>query len=200
MSEIPETRDSLLVRVKNPADSAAWEQFAQIYRPVVYRLARGRGLQDADAQDLAQKVLISVAAAIPNWKRTSPNARFHHWLRRVAKNEVLKTLSRKPKDQASGGTTATKLLRGQINASCDIEDLIDLEYRRQLIRRAAEIVRERADETTWSAFSLTMVDGHSISEAAQRLGRNEGMVYAARSRVVRRMRDEIRKMEGERDE
>lgn len=200
MSDIPETRDSLLVRVKDPADSAAWEQFAQIYRPVVYRLARGRGLQDADAQDLAQKVLMSVAAAIPNWKRASPKARFHHWLRHVAKNEVLKTLSRQPKDRASGGTTATKLLRGHIRGSCELDDLVDLEYRRQLIRRAAEIVRERADESTWLAFSLTMVDGCSNAEAAKRIGRNEGTVYAARSRIVRRMRNEIRKMEDDGDE
>ena len=200
MSDIPETRDSLLQRVKNPGDSAAWEQFAQIYRPVVYRLARGRGLQDADAQDLAQKVLMSVAAAIPNWKRAGPKVRFHHWLRHVAKNEVLKTLTRSPKDQASGGTTATELLRGQANGDCELEDLVDLEYRRQLIRRAAEIVRKRANQTTWLAFSLTMVDGLSISEAAERIGRNEGMVYAARSRIVQRMRCEIRKMEDEGDE
>lgn len=56
-SESPETRESLLIRVRDLQDRDAWDQFVQIYRPVVYRLARNRGLQDADAQDLAQKVL-----------------------------------------------------------------------------------------------------------------------------------------------
>ena len=78
-SESPETRESLLIRVRDLQDRDAWDQFVQIYRPVVYRLARHRGLQDADAQDLAQKVLMSVAKSIPDWKRTEPNAKFRHW-------------------------------------------------------------------------------------------------------------------------
>jgi hypothetical protein len=55
VGEVPETRDSLLVRVKDPADSEAWEQFARIYRPVVYRLACGRGLQDAALGPLGER-------------------------------------------------------------------------------------------------------------------------------------------------
>ena len=197
MNEIPETRDSLLVRVKNPKDRDAWEQFTRIYRPAVYRLARGRGLQDADAQDLSQRVLMSVASAIPDWERSCPNSRFRHWLRRVAKNEVLKLLGRRPKDQAGGGTTATELLNEQCDANSNVEDEVELEYRRQLVRRAAEIVRSRADEVTWLAFSMTIVDGLSIAEAAKRLDRNEGVVYAARSRIVRRLREIVQKMEDE---
>ena len=68
-----------------------------------------------------------------------------------------------------------------------IESQIDLEYRRQQYRRAADLVRGRADEITWQAFALTMVDGLSISAAAKRLGRSEGVIYAARSRVMRRL-------------
>ena len=61
VTEFPETRDSLLVQVRSPANREAWDQFALIYRPVIYRLARRKGLQDADAQDLAQRVLMAVA-------------------------------------------------------------------------------------------------------------------------------------------
>lgn len=200
MSEVPETRDSLLIRVRDPDDRDAWEQFASIYRPVVYRLARARGLQDADAQDLAQRVLISVADAIPSWERATPESRFRHWLRRVAKNEVLKALTRQPKDQAGGGTTAVELLNRQPDLGADVEGEEEREYRRQLIRRAAEIVRARADEATWLAFSMTMVDGLSIASVAARLGRSEGMVYAARSRIVRRLREVIRQWEDEQDD
>lgn len=197
MNDISETRDSLLVRIRDPEDHNAWEQFARIYRPVVYRLARGRGLQDADAQDLAQRVLISVANAIPTWERSGPNARFRHWLRRVAKNEVLKLLGRRPKDQAGGGTSAIEILNEQCDVTSDIEEEIELEYRRQLVRQAAEVVRSRAEEVTWMAFSMTMVDGLEITEAAKRLGCSVGAVYAARSRIVRRLREMVQQMEAE---
>ena len=199
MSEVPETRDSLLIRVRDPDDRDAWEQFASIYRPVVYRLARTRGIQDADAQDLTQRVLISVADAIRTWER-SPGSRFRHWLRRVAKNEVLKALTRQPRDLAGGGTSAAELLNQHPDTCPDAEEEEEREYRRQLFRRAAEIVRARADEATWLAFSMTMIDGCAIAEAAARLGRSEGMVYAARSRIVRRLREVIRQWEDDQDE
>ena len=194
MNEIPDTRESLIIRMRNPSDRDAWEQFARIYRPVVYRLARRRGLQDADAQDLSQRVLIAVASAIPNWKQTTPKTRFRHWLRHVAKNEVLKVLTRQPRDRAHGGSGLTQLLNSRLDDQSVIEHEIELEYRRQLVRRAAEIVRSRADETTWLAFSMTMVDDISIADAAKQLGCSEGVVYAARSRIVKRLRETVRKM------
>ena len=69
VTDFPETRESLIVRVKDPDDRDAWEQFVGMYRPVVYRVARRRGLQEADAQDLAQHVLMSVAGAIDQWEK-----------------------------------------------------------------------------------------------------------------------------------
>ena len=162
--EVPPTRESLLLRVRDLEDRDAWEQFAHIYRPVVYRLARSRGLQDADAQDLAQRVLMSVADSIADWKPKQPNSKFRHWLRRVAKNAAINALTRQPNDIAGGGSSATRRLHDHIDES--VEDEIEFEYRRQVFRRAAQIVRSRADETTWLAFSMTMVDGLSIEETA----------------------------------
>ena len=68
--DFPETRDSLIAQVKDPLNREAWDQFASIYRPVIYRLARRKGLQDADAQDLAQQVLISVSLSIGRWEKS----------------------------------------------------------------------------------------------------------------------------------
>ncbi len=195
MNDVPETRDSLLVRVCDSQDQAAWEQFVQTYRPVVYRIGRGRGLQDADAQDLAQRVLISVAAAIGRWQRDEGNTRFRHWLRRIAKNETLKLLMRRPRDLARGGSSAMNALHAEPDNGHGLDDEIELEYRRQLIRQAAEVVRVRAEETTWLAFSMTMIDGMAIGEAARELQRSEGVIYAARSRILRRIQDVVRELE-----
>jgi RNA polymerase sigma-70 factor (ECF subfamily) len=78
VADFPETRESLLLRVRSPANRDAWDQFALIYQPVIYRLARHRGMQDADAQDLAQQVLIAVASAIGRWEKSNETVRFHH--------------------------------------------------------------------------------------------------------------------------
>jgi RNA polymerase sigma-70 factor, ECF subfamily len=101
----PETRDSLLVQVQNPANRDAWELFAQIYRPVIFRTARARGLQHADASDLSQQVLMAVASAIGDWEKRDESTRFRNWLGRVTRNAILNALMRRPKDRAAGGTS-----------------------------------------------------------------------------------------------
>ena len=199
MDEIPETRDSLLIRVADARDQAAWEQFARIYRPVVYNVARIRGLQDADAQDVAQQVLVSVSKALPNWERRNEATRFRHWLCRLARNATINMLTRQPKDRAAGGNVNLVDIPER-SVDVDLDSQLDREYRRQLFRQAAEQVRSRADSITWQAFAMTMIDGLSIIETAERLQRTEAVVYAARSRIMRRLKDAAQALEDEPDE
>ena len=199
MDEIPETRDSLLIRVADARDQAAWEQFARIYRPVVYNVARMRGLQDADAQDVAQQVLVSVSKALPNWERRNESTRFRHWLCRMARNATINMLTRQPKDRAAGGDVNLVDIPER-SVDVDLDSQLDREYRRQLFRQAAEQVRSRADSITWQAFAMTMIDGLSITETAERLQRSEAVVYAARSRIMRRLKDAAQALEDESDE
>ena len=195
MSEFPETRESLLVQVQSPANREAWDQFESIYRPVIYRLARRRGLQDADAQDLAQQVLIAVSTAIGRWEKTDESVRFHHWLRRVARNAIVNALSRKPHDRAVGGSSAQELLTEQPEIDPDSEEQIELEYRRELYLRAAQIVSRDVEPETWRAFELTVIGNASIESAAHTLNKSVGTVYAARSRVMRRLREAVQDLE-----
>ena len=67
MTEFPETRSTLIAKVRSPDDREAWEEFVLIYQPVIYRMARRRGMQDSDAQDLVQTVLMRVAGATDRW-------------------------------------------------------------------------------------------------------------------------------------
>ena len=78
------------MRLKDQGDQAAWVEFVEVYRPVIYRLATRRGMQHADAEDLAQLVLASVAKAIDQWEDDPQRARFRTWLRRVANNAIVK--------------------------------------------------------------------------------------------------------------
>lgn len=195
MTQFPETQDSLLLQVKNPQNAAAWEQFAQIYRPVVYRLARQRGMQNADAQDLAQQVLMAVASAIGRWENGGEGIRFRHWLRRVAKNAIINALTRGPRDRAVGGSSVQVFLNEQIEPDPETARQVELEYRRELYLQAAEVVRGDVIPETWQAFELTVISGQSIEAAAEELGKSMGAVYAARSRIMRRLREAIRESE-----
>ena len=195
VTDFPETRDSLLLQVRSPANREAWEQFVMIYRPVIYRLARRRGLQDADAQDLAQQVLAAVASAIGSYEKHSESMRFRHWLRRVARNAIVNALARQPHDRAAGGTTAGELLREQAGGDDAADAQIELEYRRELYLRAARLVRGDVEPETWRAFELTVIENMNIDQAAAQLERPVGTIYAARSRIMRRLREAVRELE-----
>ena len=195
MQEFPETRDSLIVQVQNPLNREAWDQFAMIYRPVIYRLARQKGLQDADAQDLAQQVLHAVSQSIGRWEKLDPPIKFRHWLRRVVRNAILNALSRQPRDGAAGGTVALDLLNQHSNPDQDSASQIEIEYRRELYLQAARLVRSDVNKETWQAFELTVVDGLPVEEVARQLGTTPGNVYAARSRIMRRLRKAVKAME-----
>src|SRR5262249_17144512 len=194
-TDFPETRESLLVQLRSPANREAWDQFALIYRPVIYRLARRRGLQDADAQDLAQRVLMAIASAIGSWERSNEAVKFRHWLRRVARNAIVNALARRPHDRAAGGSAVHELLLDQPGVDPESDAQIELEYRRELYLQAARIVRCDVDADTWRAFEMTVVESRTIDEAAVDLQKPAGTIYAARSRVMRRLREAVRELE-----
>ncbi len=193
MSNMPETRDSLIIQIQSPENRDAWVVFAQLYRPVIYRLARARGLQDADAEDLTQQVLLSVARAIPQWQR-NPNSRFRHWLNRIVKNAILNALTRGRNEVGVGGSEFLNTVNNLPHEENEVESKIEYEYQRQLYRRAAEIVRDSVNEDTWLAFLNTVVEGESTEVVAIRLGKTIGNVHAARSRLMRRLQMLVREL------
>lgn len=192
---LPETRDSLVAQVQDPSNQLAWEEFVQIYRPVVYRIAVARGLQHADALDLVQTVFISVANSIGRWEKKNPSSRFRHWLLRIAKNATINAITRRPLDQPLAGSTAETLIREVPQSDCETGSLIELEYRRELYLNAAEKVRVDVHPDTWKAFQLTAIDGMSNAAAANELGKSVGTVYAARSRIMKRLTNIVAEIE-----
>jgi len=152
-------------------------------------------MQDADAQDLAQDVLMRVAGAIDQWQKTEPNIRFRHWLRRVARNAILTALTRSPKDAATGGTDLQELLSEQPGITTHLEQELVLEHSREQYHRAAAIVQTDVNTETWLAFELSVIDGKRCDEVAKLIGRSIGTVHAARSRVMRRLRDQVQRLE-----
>jgi len=193
MPELPDTRASLLVRVSDPGDDEAWREFTAIYRPAVYRLGRRRGLQDADADDLAQRVLLAVSQKIADWRPTSPKASFRGWLAAVTGNAIVNALTRVGVAPGKGGTSVVERLAKQPGRDESLPEF-DEEFRRALFRRASEEIRQEFHESTWQAFWMTAVEGLAVEAAAERLKKSAGVIYASRSRVMRRLREKVEEL------
>jgi len=197
MTEAPITRPSLLVRLRDPRDGRAWGEFLEIYEPLIHRLARARGLQQADADDLAQEVFRAVAGAIDRWDPDPAKGSFRAWLFRIARNLMVNLLAaQRRRPRGAGGSDLVPLLESQPAPGADDTVLFDGEYRRRLFAWAAERVRGAFREATWQAFWRTAVEGQDVAAVARSLGLTPGAVYIARSRVVARLRQEIEQVEG----
>ena len=197
MNSSPETRASLLIRVRDPADQAAWHEFVEIYRPIILRLARQKGMQDADSDDVAQDVLAAVAKAVEQREHDPKRAKFRTWLHRVAHNAILNALTRGKPDRGSGDSAMLAVLHQHEFHTGPDSDLLRLEQRREVFRWAARQVRKEFQEDTWDAFWLTAVEGRAVEEVAKALAKNSGAIYAARSRVIRRIQEKVTEYEQE---
>lgn len=201
MAEPPLTRVTLLTRLRDGRDGDAWREFFDLYGPVVYRFARNRGLQDADAADLMQDVLRSVARNAPRMEYDPKRGTFRGWLYTVTRNKIYNFLSaQRHRPRASGDSDAHERLAATPAREEDGPDAAwEREYQRRLTDRAMDLVKGEFQPATWQAFWGTAVDGKSASDVGASLKMSPGAVYVAKSRVLARLRDEVRKMMDEED-
>jgi RNA polymerase sigma-70 factor (ECF subfamily) len=195
MDGSPSTRRSLLIRLRDPADERAWSEFTELYGPLVHRLARRRGLQEADAQDLVQDVFGAVARAIDRYDPDPNKGSFRGWLSRIARNLIINLLAaRRRQPQGTGDTDMQRHLEAQPDPAGEDSILFEAEYRGHLIRWAAERIRGEFSDAAWQAFWQTGVEGRPPRGVAQALGMTLGTVYQYKSRAVVRIRREIKEL------
>ncbi|MCA9030287.1 MAG: sigma-70 family RNA polymerase sigma factor [Planctomycetaceae bacterium] len=190
---LPDTRASLLLRLPNAEDMAAWDEFVSVYGPAVIRLARNLGMQPADADDLMQEVFTSVSGSISRWLSRQDRGSFRAWLFRIARNASLNFLTRR--QHKSLATGQNDVLQNAVAPPEELSAQLDLEYRREVFRWAARKVQADVQETTWQAFWLTQVEGLEIADVAKQLRVNVGSVYIGRSRVMARLREVVQQFE-----
>ena len=196
MADPPLTRVTLLARIRDGQDGDAWREFVQIYGPVVYRFARNRGLQDADAADLMQDVLRSVARNAARMEYDPSRGTFRGWLYTVTRNKIYNFLNgQRHRPRGSGDADAHERLDATPARESDGPEADwEREYQRQLTDRAMDRVKHEFQRNTWDAFWQTAVDGKAAAEVGAGLKMSAGAVYVAKSRVLARLREEVRKM------
>jgi len=193
MNKSPDTRASLLIRLRRHDDVESWNEFVEIYQPLIFRMAQCCGLQDADAHEVVQEVLARVARAVSTWKPSGNQGSFRNWLKCVTKNLVIQFFrDRRRWPQTSDQSSVRRLVEGQPNPPND-DQWFDLELQRQYFAWAARRFKDRFEPTTWAAFWRTSVENEPIEQVANDLGISRGAVYIARSRVMSKLRGAIEK-------
>ncbi len=189
MAEIPPTRVSLLLRLRDPRDAAAWREFVELYLPLVYGYARKQGLQDADAADLAQEVLAAVAAAVGRLEYSPERGSFRNWLFTVVRHKLIDWQRGQGNRVQGSGDTATHQALEQCPVPQGEPAEWEEEWRRQVFRWACEQVRREVTEPTWQAFWRTAFEEQPGKQVAGDLGLTVAAVYHARSRVLARLKE-----------
>lgn len=194
----PDTRLSLLQRLHDRDDSAAWTEFCAIYERVIYRIALRYGLQDADAREVSQEVLLVVSRRIRGYDPDG-KGRFRSWLSTVARNVsidlIRKARAAKGARTGSGDTDVRRHLESLV-ASEEESQLFDMESKREQFRWAADRVRSTVSDSTWQAFWSTAVKGEPVAAVADRVGLSVGSVYVARCRTLSKIRKLIEPFQG----
>ncbi len=185
-----ETRATLLVRIRDSNDRRAWNDFFQLYMPLIYSYSIKHGFQDADAADIAQEVMCTVVRSICAFDYDRTKGSFRGWLLAVTRNCIRKRWEQLQRNVGTIGMTS--VMEQQVaDPSDDLVSQWEREYELRIFHWAAGQVRTEFTEPTWQAFWMTTVEGQSIEAAARCFGISAGAVYIARSRVLARIRSLI---------
>jgi RNA polymerase sigma-70 factor (ECF subfamily) len=186
-----ETSRTLLERVRAD-EPAAWDRLVGLYAPLVYRWCRRSGLPDQEIPDVFQDVFQSVAANLGSFRREHPGDTFRGWLRTITRNKVHDHFRRSGHEPGGAGGTEARLYFAQIaDTRPEGDDSDEGRTDRGLFARALELIRGEFEERTWRAFWLTAVEGHTPADVASDLGMSPGAIRVAKSRVLRRLREEL---------
>jgi RNA polymerase sigma-70 factor (ECF subfamily) len=180
---------TLLERLRDPADQDAWVEFVALYGPLLFRFARRRLPQDEDAADVTQEVL----SAVMGDRYRRPRGRFQKWLVTVLLNKIRDFhAARVRRCEVTGGMDVAQRL--QEEPSRGDEEEWDEERERHLFHAAAERVRGRTSQLHWDVFVRTALQQQTGQAAASALGLSLTNAYAIKSRLMKEIRDEVRRL------
>jgi RNA polymerase sigma-70 factor (ECF subfamily) len=191
------TSATLLGRLRHDhTDQVAWADFVRRYGPQIYAWCRRRKLQEEDARDVTQTVLLKLAEKMRTF-RYDPTRSFRAYLKTLTHYAWCDFLDRHKKPGAGSGESGVRELLETVEARDDLAGLLAAEFDRELLEEAMARVRLRVEARTWDAFCLTALEGLSGAEAAARVGMEVATAFKAKSKVQKMLQEEVRKLEGQ---
>lgn len=189
------TRATLLGRLQqDPTNESAWKEFVENYGPKIYGWCRYWKLQESDAQDITQDVLLRLATTMKSFSYDRSKS-FRGWLKTLTHHAWADFVRRRRQGDVGTGDTQSVQLLHSIEARDDLLERLEAEFDRELMNEAMLRIRVRVAAQTWEAFRLTAVEGLSGAEAAKELGMPVAHVYVAKSRVTQMLQKEIARLE-----
>jgi RNA polymerase sigma factor (sigma-70 family) len=196
MVPLPTTRCTLLALLRqNPSDQAGWDEFVERYGRHIYRWCRQWNLQDADAEDVTQDILVKLTHKLRAFAY-DPSRSFRGWLKTITHHAWRDFAdSRRHALPAGGNSNDSQSLMLTIEAREDLTQKLEEAFDLELLEAAKTRVRLRVAPHTWEAFQLTALDGLPVAEVADRVRLQVAMVYVAKSKVQKMLQEEIVKLE-----
>lgn len=193
------TSTTLLQRLRDVSDAEAWNDFVDRYSPRVFEWCRKNSLQDSDAADVTQQVLLKLVTTMRTFEYDQHRGTFRGWLKTVTTNTV-RDLARQWQNRnvRAAGDTVTAEQLNSISTPSALDELsqrIEAQYRDELLREAESRIRVRVKTETWDAWHQTAVEQKKVVDVAAAVGMTVAEVYVAKSRVNKMMRDEVQRME-----
>lgn len=179
------THATLLIRLRDEADSAAWREFDDRYGVLIRGFAQRRGLQTADRDDVAQDVLLSLSKAMPGFQYDPAKGKFRSYLKTATLHAIFRKSQQKHGEVALGSIEeATRVAA----ADAAVDEAWELEWQRYHLRQALRELDGEFDETDREAFRRYGIEGQDAKEIAAALTVGVDRVYGAKSRILKRLR------------
>ena len=179
------THPSLLLRIRDAQDAASWRTFVDTYAPLVYPFGRQRGLQDADA-DLAQEVMVEAARCLRTFAYQPERGRFRDWLGTLTRRKLSRFFARQRRPE----TEAVEEIAVEPGSSPPDPEWVD-EFNARVLRVALDRIRPHFEAPTWRAFERVWLDNQPAAVVAGELATPLETIYLAKSRVLKRLREEV---------
>jgi len=180
---------SLLERLRKPFEPEAWDRFVALYTPLIYTWGRRAGLREEDAADLVQDVFLKLMEVLPTFKYDAHQG-FRRWLRTVTLNTWRDHCKRRGNRRLAGNKAAL----AEAAVPDGLEAFWEDEYSQHLVSRAIALMQADFRPATWKAFWEQVVVGRPARAVASELGLSPGAAYAAKFRVLDRLRGELAEM------
>lgn len=184
------TSISLLRRLRDSDHDDAWRRFVDLYAPLIYYWAKGQRLSVTDSSDLVQEVLLVLVKELRQFEYDPLKNRFRGWLRTITVNKATDLRRRQAIEPESGHEPTIQ----QVAIATDIDLFEENEYRCFIVARALELMQAEFNDETWRACWKQVAEGEKAADVAREMNLSLNMVYLAKSRVLARLRDELREL------